>query len=171
MKLKAKNKSRNNLYIVAVVVVILAILGIVLYVFFTNQSSERTPEYPTTDSNNSSTGTSNEDSTKSPSSSNETSTPSDEIPVSEAGAVTITNLNQKSGYVNVLATVSNFTPTQCVYTFTSEGSKPVTRAQDGSCSGVSIPQEEFDKIGTYTLTVSVYGQGEKLTATKDIYVQ
>ena len=106
---------------------------------------------------------------------NSTETPStqtsDQVPVSQAGSIVITDLDQADGYVNALATVTNFTPTKCVYSFTSPDARPVVRELTGNCTGISIPQVEFEFIGTYTLTVTAYSGTDKVTATKDISIQ
>lgn len=107
--------------------------------------------------------------------SDNTSTPSSEtsnqVPLAKTGNIEIKNLNQKDGFVNVLATVSNFETNKCVYIFNATDSRPVVREISGNCSGVSIPQVEFEMIGTYTLTATAYSGSEKITATKDIDVK
>lgn len=168
MKINNRKKSRKALYITLSVIAVVAIGVVLYYLVSSNQSATPNPyqpEYP----DSVVTPPNNENETKNPNSVDEQT--SDEVPPSQVGSITITNLNQKSGYVNALATTSNFTPTQCVYSFSSNGSKPVVREQSGGCTGISIPEGEFDKIGTYTLTVTAYGGGEKLTASADIYVK
>lgn len=168
--MKLKNQKNQKLYLaigIAVLILLIVAAFVYYFIFSKPKPAPQQSQYPVLSSDESS---SSESSDKAPSSTTD-ATPSEDIPVSTAGSVAITNLNQRNGYVNALAEVSSFTPSQCVYTFTSDGSKPVTREQKGGCSGVSILEDEFDKVGTYTLTVSVYGNNQKLTASKDIYVQ
>lgn len=167
--MKLKNQKNQKLYLAVggAALVLFIIAACVYYFAFSKpKPAPQQSQYPVTPSDASNSDTAD----KAPSNTTDI-TPSEEIPLSAVGSVTITSLNQRNGYVNALAEVSSFTPSQCVYTFTSDGSKPVTREQKGGCSGVSILEDEFDKVGTYTLTVSVYGDNQKLTASKDIYVQ
>ena len=173
MKIKKTYPSKKKLLLVSVIVAAILLVGALLYYFLIfrpnyDPTTSYQPEYPESVSNNPQQPSDNTDKQPTP---NETGQPSEEVPVANSGSVTVTNLNQKDGYVNALATVTNFVVSQCVYSFSSEGSRPVVREQTGGCGGISVPQDEFDKIGDYTLTVSVYGSGEKLTATKEIYVQ
>ena len=168
--MKLKNQNKRKLYVLlAAGAIALIVVGASVY-YFVFAKVKPVPEqsqYPLSTSPDTSNTDTND---KQPSKATDT-TPNEDIPVSSAGSVTITNLNQQNGYVNALAEVAAFTPTQCVYTFSSEGSKPVTREQQGNCSGVSIFKDEFDKVGTYTLTVSVYGNNQKLTTSKDIDIR
>ena len=168
--MKLKNQKNQKIYLaIGVATLALLIIAACMYYFIFSKPkpAPQQSQYPVSSSDE---GSDTDTTDKAPSNTTDI-IPSEDIPVSTAGSVAITNLNQRNGYVNALAEVSSFTPSQCVYTFTSEGSKPVTREQKGGCSGVSILEDEFDKVGTYTLTVSVYGNNQKLTASKDIYVQ
>lgn len=167
MHIKNQKKPKSYIYIWAVsIAVIVLILCAYFFLFRKPSPIIIQPQYAP--------GTSEDNATDNPDKQQANpmlDTPNEEIPLSATGNVTITNLNQKNGYVNVLAEVSSFTPSQCVYTFTSDGSKPVIREQNGTCVGVSILEDEFDRIGTYRLTVSVYGDNQKLTTSKDIYIK
>ena len=167
-----KNQKNRKLYfVIGTSAFILLIVAICIYYFLVSKPKSTIPQQSQYPVSSSSSGDSSSNTTVKEPSNTANTTPSEDIPQSPAGSVAITNLNQQNGYVNALAEVSAFTPSQCVYTFTSEGSKPVTREQKGGCSGVSILEDEFDKVGTYTLTVSVYGNNQKLTTSKDIYIK
>lgn len=96
---------------------------------------------------------------------------SDQVPSSAAGDISIDDLEQKNGFVNAKASTINFSVATCVYEFTSDGARPITRETSGSCSGISIPQAEFEKIGIYTLKVTAYSTDQKLSSTKTIDIK
>jgi hypothetical protein len=96
---------------------------------------------------------------------------SNDFQVNTSGSISITTLDQTNGIVSAQATVSNFSPQQCVYTFTIQDGKPVIRETNNECTRVSIPQGEFDRIGLYKLTVTAYSGSEKLTTSKDIDIK
>lgn len=148
--------------------------AVAIYLFYrADPTKDYSPKYPLNDSGQAASNTpepSNSDqSSKSPVSTNDKT--SEDTPIVPSGSITIAELEQASGYVNARAAVSNFTTTQCVYSFVAENSRPVVREQQGGCSGVSISQNEFDKIGNYTLTVTAYNSAGKVEAKKDIYVR
>lgn len=93
------------------------------------------------------------------------------VPVATTGSIAIAELEQANGYINTKATVDNFEATKCVYSFTNANARPVVRETANGCSGVSIPEVEFELIGTYTLTVTAYSTTDKLTATQEIAIQ
>ncbi len=97
-------------------------------------------------------------------------TTSEEVPVSSTGSIQISTLNQQDGFINALAETRNIQVDECIYIFTSDGARPVTRETKDSCDGVSIPQVEFDKVGVYKLVVTAYGEGKKISATKEIVI-
>lgn len=173
MNMKKQNTRKKALPIKLASILLLVIGCVVYVVFFTNRdpTTNYNPQYPKSISdNNKSAGDNTNDSTKTtpPALADKTS---EDIPVSRLGAVEITNLNQKDGYVNALATITNFSASKCVYLFESDGARPIAREQIGGCSGISIPEVEFEKIGNYTLNVTVYTDTNKITASKDISIR
>lgn len=172
MIIKNKHRTNKKFLIAAVIAGVLLIAAIAYFIISRNNDPTRTytPQYPESvktsesDGNIKSDDKTRPDNPVSPQS-------SQEVPASNSGSLSITNLNQQDGFVNALASVNNFTTNKCVYLFTSEGAKPVVREQSGVCSGVSIPQVEFDKIGGYTLTVTAYGNSSKLEATQEISIR
>lgn len=172
MKIKNQKKSKKALFIsLAVLIIILA--GIATYVLLTkkNPQTETSTNNVVNTAQDSNNTDSSSDSYKETPTTDDSTTTSDNIPASTAGSLKITKLVQEGDYISALAVATDFQSTQCVYTFTSENSKPVVRQTTGSCTEVTIPAGEFDKIGTYTLTVVVYDGTNKLTESKDIYVQ
>ncbi len=170
MRQKPFLKTKRGL-VVVVGLVLLALFG-VWYFFYYPQDPTRSykPQYPQASSSDERPASTTQQPTK------ESGTPldtrvSEDVPVASQGLIDIADLNQKDGFVNARAQVSGFSVVKCVYQFESTGARPVIREQSGGCSGVSIPQVEFEKIGTYTLTVTTYGDTDKLSASKDILVR
>lgn len=96
---------------------------------------------------------------------------SEEVPQATSGTLEIIELNQASGFVNARAKATNYSESKCVYQFGSTNARPIIREISGECSGISIPQVEFEKIGTYSLTVTAYNDTSKITATRDIAIR
>jgi flagellar basal body-associated protein FliL len=175
------NKHARTILISVIAGIVVIAAGLVVYfAYFANhpKTTEPSPQYPVTQSDsNNGTPSKNVDYGKGSSgdttnTGSDTTTTSNQVPVANSGTITITTLNQTSGYVNAQAVVSGFSTTQCVYSFAAPQAKPVVRQINGNCSGISIPESEFEFIGTYTLTVTAYnGTSEKISASKDIAVQ
>jgi hypothetical protein len=169
MQTRQKDKQKRPNYIV-LSLGILAVLILGAFLLFKQLSSDSNSsdangqsDIPT-DSDQPNT----KDSAATPNSDNKTS---EDIHSSQVGTINIVSFDQSGGYVNVRAEVTGFATEQCVYSFEIADGKPVVREQSGSCSLISIPQSEFDRIGVYTLTVTAYSGDEKLTVSKEINVQ
>jgi len=168
------NKKNLTIILVIVGVVIIAAVAFWLITSRHDPTSQYHPKYstPSASSGGSSVSTPQVENDSKNSDQTASDTTSQQVPVAPSGSVAIVDLSQADGYINAKATVSGFTTTQCVYTFTAQDARPVIRQINGDCTGVSIPQGEFELIGTYTLTVTAYnGTTEKVTASKDISVQ
>lgn len=166
-----KNKKGLQKPIFALILVVVLLLTAVIYaVFFYpwDPTTTYTPEYPESITSQQDTTSTNQDKQHI---ANIPSTTSEEVPASVIGKIMISNLQQKNGFVNALATISDFDVKTCVYSFTSDGAKPVVKEQTNGCSGISIPQVEFEKIGLYTLTVTAYSPEQKISAIKEISIQ
>jgi hypothetical protein len=169
-----KNKNSSNKFSNKRKVILLAILALVgavviWYVFFKDPTPTYEPKYePAT-----SKSTLNEDTETSETKTNPPGSDltSEDVPISSQGVVSITDLSQSEGYVNIATTVENFTVVSCVYQFTAEGARPIVKETDGVCKNASILENEFEKIGQYTFTVIVYGTDDKLTATRTIDIR
>ena len=170
MKINTQSKSTNTIWIVSISLIGLLAVGGALYYYLVylpnyDPTSNYRPVYPVDK-----TETASKESSKS-AATPESSRTSEEVPTTSVGSITINELYQKDGYVNVKAVVSNFSATSCVYSFVIDSGKPVVKEHNGTCAGLSISQDEFDKIGTYTITATAYSASEKLTATGTIDIR
>lgn len=173
MNLKKQYPHKKALFIALASLLLLIAGSVIYFVFFTdrNPTANYFPQYPQSISSDSDNSADNSDSSIKNPAVSQTDQTSEDIPISLSGTVEIINLNQKNGYVNVLATIANFSATKCVYIFEGDGARPIAREQTGGCSGISIPEVEFEKIGTYTLNVTVYSDTDKITASKDVDIR
>jgi len=170
MTKQSKKTPHKNLLFAAIIILICASVAVWL---LTRPADPKNTASSSSNSTKSSTtgGGTAKDTTSTSQTSTQSNLTTEQVPASAAGSVTISTLKQSGSYVIAAAQVSNFATTQCVYTFTKDGSKPVVREVSNSCSEVSIPVGEFEMIGTYTLTVNVYNGTQKLSASQDISVQ
>lgn len=174
-----KNSRFSNPRIFILIGLVILLVGLTLAFLLTrthDTKKDSHPKYSTTTTQSQSSSTKDETKTSKAPDKNTATPPtnvtSEQVSLASKGIITITDLDQSSGYINAKASVSDFNVTQCVYSFTAPDAKPVVRQQDGSCEGVSIPEAEFEIIGTYKLTVTAYnGIIEKISTTKDIDVQ
>lgn len=96
-----------------------------------------------------------------------------QVPIATDTSIAITSLTQQNGQVSYVATISGEGSGTCAALFTHTASKPVentTSASGVSCSG-SIPDVEFDILGTWTLTLRYYTDNHQTVATKDIVIR
>lgn len=166
MQIKQKKDTRK-ITITVVVVIAIILLGLGVYWFLTRDSNDVIGQ-PDQTTNGSGTPSVKTDDTDTNQTVDKTT---DEVPTDTKGSLTIDSFTQKNGLVSVKATTSNFDTTKCVYTFTSDGGKPVVREQSGDCRAMSVSQEAFDMIGKYKLTVTAYSSDDKITATKEVTVE
>lgn len=93
-----------------------------------------------------------------------------DVPSGDA-AISIDSITQSNGTVLAKATSSAGSGT-CVFTYTTEGDRPVIRTTDltgGSCSS-NIPEVEFSRIGTWNLNVTIYIDGKKTEANQSVEI-
>lgn len=103
----------------------------------------------------------------------DTAKTTDQVPQSTDVSVQINTLSQKDGVVTYRAAATGATTGTCSAVFTNELGKPVTRTAetaDGQCSA-AIPEQEFDALGTWTLTVRFYSNNTQATANKTIEIK
>lgn len=165
MQIKQK-KNIRTIYIVIAAVVMLFVVGFGIYWFFMRGSDAPNPTNQTT--NTSTTPSVKNDSNDTTQTIDKTT---DEVPTNKTGLITITSFNQKNGTVSARATTTNFDTKECIYSFTTDGGKPVIKEQTGNCAAISLSQDLFDKIGTYTLTVTAYSNDEKITTTREVDIR
>ena len=172
MFLRKDKKNKRRLFFIVILAIVLIGAGVAAYFIFTNSNDPTKSYKPEYDiSKNNDDPQSEEGKKESVKDTPQDDRTNEEIPVAPQGTVSITDLNQRDGYVNVAATTANFETQKCVYSFISEGARPVTREQSGNCQATSIPQAEFDKIGSYTLHVTAYDTTSKITASQTINIQ
>lgn len=175
--LSTKKPSRMQLGVIVILLIVIS--GILTWHFLLRDKDPTNsyhPKYTISSSAGQNEGTGGSDQAtgdKNPTEdSTNTNVTSEQVPVSSSGSVTIVDLEQKDGYINAKASVSGFTTTKCVYSFTADEADPVVKTTAGSCDGISIPEVEFQYLGTYTLTVTAYNNTtEKITTMKDIDVR
>lgn len=172
MLAQKQNRLKKPL-VISVVMIMLLVLGFIIYNLLfipKDPTSSYSPQYPdSTSIENTPSGNNTHDTTKVANPQGEQI--AEDVPVASGGSVNILDFNQQNGFVNALAKVNAFTPIKCVYLFESEGTRPVVRELSGDCTGISIPQVEFEKIGKYVLTVTAYSDSEKLSTSKELSIR
>jgi hypothetical protein len=106
-----------------------------------------------------------------------TNSTSQEVETTSTVILAIDSFNQSNHSVNAAASITGANADGvCVFLFTSEGDKPVTREvgstmneQRRTCS-ISIPEVEFNKLGTWKLNVTFYLNNQKSEASKDVTI-
>lgn len=100
---------------------------------------------------------------------------SSEIPESANVSLSIDSLKQADGRITYSATISNpAAKGTCSVVFTKDGSKPVTRVdetQTNKCGPISIPELEFESVGTWIMTLRYYSNNTQAVTTKTIEVR
>lgn len=167
---KPRKKSKK-LFLIILILIAISIAGVMTYFWLFRQSPQNTTINPldalVSDDRD---GANNIKDNPSPPTEATGNMPAEDIPLNATGSIVINQLDQKNGMVRANASVSNFNTERCVYSFTAEDSKPVVREQAGNCSELTVPQDYFDKIGRYTLTVTAYSSNDKLTISQEIDV-
>lgn len=180
--IKANNKSKKITLLVAGIVVLLAAGAYAAYAthtwpFHSSQEASNTSEEAT----NNSDSTNPQQKQDIPSSETQTdvddSKTTDQVPVAETGALTITSLRQENGNITYAASLQNVdTPGTCSALFEhSDGAaRPVTRTGASTpegCPETSIPEVEFNALGTWKLTLRYYINDTQLVATKSVEIK
>lgn len=160
MKIISSNK---KYFLVATIAILIGLSA--GYIYLTNQDPTKkySPKYETKTSKNTSDSTQSKDEHKVAAPANNLPATSNDVPSSSSGSITITELSQTDGFINISVSLSNFTATTCVYQFISDGARPITK-QVSDCGAVSVPQAEFEKIGVYAVTAVAYSNKDKITS-------
>lgn len=166
MKQKYKSNRKHNYPLLGLLIIVLA--GALLFILYQRYGEPRVNDINKNGAGIQVDGERPETKKELPGTDNKTS---EDIDTSTTGTIEIASFNQSDGYVTVEAKIKDFAAQQCVYTFSIEAGKPVVREQSGSCSKISIPEGEFDRIGVYTLTVTAYADSDKLTTSQEIDIQ
>lgn len=98
----------------------------------------------------------------------------DEIPQSTTISISLDSTTQSSG--NVVAKVSIKNNSQdgvCSFTFSKENARPVVRSIDTSSNSceVSIPEQEFEMIGTWNVSVHYFSNNTQATVEGSVSVK
>lgn len=170
MKIRSKNPDISKRLLVGLIAVVLFVAAASLYYYKTIQKPTDTydPQFPVSGSTKQPQSTVKQDTKENPTALPEVT---ENTPTSSNGTITIQDLNQRDGFVNVNVNTASFSTARCVYQFTSEGARPIIKEFQGNCQATSIPQVEFEKIGTYTFTATAYNATEKITVTRDIDIR
>ncbi len=160
MKIISSNK---KYFLVATIVALIGLSAGYIYLTSQDPTKKYSPQYRTETGKNTNDGTQSKDEQKVVAPANNLPATSSDVPSSSSGSISITELNQTDGFINIRVSLSNFTPTTCVYQFTSDGARPINK-QVSDCKAISIPQAEFEKIGVYTVTAIAYSSKDKITS-------
>lgn len=166
--------SRNNkkmLLIAGVIVIVIALLLAGGYFYKQHQDEQRRLEQKAKDEAQTSSAKKDASTKNTSDDSNIPSTSiKQDVPQADA-TVTIQSVNQANGAVTATATSSSASGT-CVFTYTTDGDKPVTRnvgIEGGTCTS-TIPEVEFARLGTWNLNVTVYIDGKKTEANQSVTI-
>jgi len=104
---------------------------------------------------------------------NSTSTTSDEVPVSNALSVSISNTGQSNGVVTSAATVTGLDESgTCVFTYSTPGDRPVVQqvtTTNKICQS-NIPEVQFSKLGTWKLSVVFYQNNARAETSQNVTI-
>lgn len=163
-------KSKNKIILIAIASLIVIAAATIVVIKVKNGNNNKTNTTNSSSDMNSNDSTSKTDAKKDATNTTLPATP-EAVPPNTEAVINITSLTQESGQVLATASTSSFSVGKCVYMFTADGAKPVTRETTGSCDRVSIPEVEFEKIGQYLLTVTAYDNTSKISTTQTIDVK
>lgn len=178
-KRTTRSKRAKILFTLLVIAILLVGAGTIFFTYKSHEADKaamtqkskdeaQTESAKKTDANNSSD----------PKTTPSTDTTSQEIETTDAVTVALGSLSQSNGTVNASATMTNASADGvCVFLFTTEGDKPVTREVNSSMTGqqrtcsTSIPEVEFSKLGTWKLNVTFYLNNQKSEASEDVTIR
>ena len=98
----------------------------------------------------------------------------DDIPQSTTASISINSTTQSSGTISTDISIENNSQNGvCSFTFTKENARPVVRSVDTSSNSckVSIPEQEFEMIGTWNLSVHYFSNNTQATAEGTVSVR
>jgi cytoskeletal protein RodZ len=98
----------------------------------------------------------------------------DDVPVTKTTSLSITQLNQSNGNVNLTTSITNPASSgTCTFTFTSQGTKPVVSqaSTTGDTCSTSIPDYQFSMIGDWQVKVNYFANDTITTTTGSITIQ
>jgi len=170
MRTPKPSSRKKYIYLVPIIAVIV-IAAVIYLVFALNKPKQNTP----TTTNTPTSGSVNANkTTNTPSEglpADTSTTTSDQVPVNNSLAVSITSFTQTGGTVTAVAKSSG--SGTCVFTYKpADNGKPVTQqvtVTDNTCS-TNIPEGEFTYLGNWTLSVTYYNNSQKIDTQKNVTI-
>lgn len=105
----------------------------------------------------------------------DTSKNTSQVPTSSSSVITIDSVEQTNGLITYSATITNpATEGTCSAIFTKPNSKPVSRVfntKSAMCGPVSIPELEFESLGSWLMTIRYYANDSQSVDTKSVEVR
>lgn len=104
---------------------------------------------------------------------NSTSKTSDQVPISDALSVSISNTSQSNGIVSAAIKITGSDENgTCVFTYSTPGDRPVVQEVTSSnniCQS-NIPEVQFSKIGVWNLNVTFYQNNARAEASQNVTI-
>ncbi|MCA9343711.1 hypothetical protein KC947_02040 [Candidatus Saccharibacteria bacterium] len=173
------NKSLSSKKLVVVIVLILLILLLVGgYLYYRNKQKNNIAK-DTAQITSAKTQIMNQDDNSSAEQANPTKTnnqvsdkTSDQIPATTTSSIKIISVDQSGGQITVDAETSGDSGGKCVFSFTTTEDKPVVREVlvSGNKCNTSIPEVEFTKLGTWSLTATYYVNDKKVETSQNVTI-
>lgn len=104
--------------------------------------------------------------------SNESVSTNDEVATSDTLKISITSHSQSNGIIKSSAQITGSKAGKCVFTYTTDGDRPVVREtnlSNGIC-GIEIPEVEFTKLGSWNLKVTFYALNSKAEVNQNVTI-
>lgn len=92
----------------------------------------------------------------------------------ESAKLSISDISSDENSVTITANAINIMPTRCSFTFTSSDSRPVVRdvpAQSQTCGPITVSYLDFDKPGSWTVSITAYNPGSRTTTQDTVEVK
>lgn len=96
----------------------------------------------------------------------------DQIPTDESISVTLLSQTQANGLIKVSARITGSNEGKCVFTFTTEGDRPVVRESkpNNSTCSAEIPEVEFTKLGSLNLNISFFSKNTRAEVNQSVTI-
>lgn len=103
----------------------------------------------------------------------DTNKTTNEVPESKSIAISIKSINQSSGSVTAKISINSPQKGVCSFTFSKDRARPVVRSIETSTDSceVSIPEQEFEMIGTWSLSAHFFSNDTQASATGSVSIQ
>ena len=103
----------------------------------------------------------------------DTNKTTNEVPESKNLAISVKSISQSSGSVTAKISINSSQKGVCSFTFSKDGARPVVRSIETSTDSceVSIPEQEFEMIGTWSLSAHFFSNDTQASATGSVSIQ